>query len=190
MLGLRLDQQLGGGEPMRSEAADEVVGKPHGMKGESIRSVDGRVELPASHEVRWGIPEDERSLVETLGQPVRRVSSCPESCLHVTLVQLGKFAQRADPEPSEQVGEYGKAEHLDREVAEPLPRRTTRHDHAFARGESCRERPVGDPHPARRLRGCSSGRGGDGGDGRTRGATDLLGKRGLPAEVTSGSSSR
>ena len=190
MFGLCLDKQLGSGQPVRSEAADELIGKPYGKKGQGVSPVGGRVELPANCEIRWRVPEIERSLVETPGKPVGRTPFGTKSSLHRTLVQLGKLTKRADPEPPEHVGELGQAENLHREVTEPLRRRTARHDHGFARGEPCSERPVGDPHLARWLRGCSAGRTGDGHDGRTRSVTDLFGERNLPTEVTGGGPDR
>jgi len=176
MFGLCLDKQLGSGEPVRSEAADELIGKPYGNKGQGISSVGRRVEHPANREVRWRVPESERSLVESPGKPVGKASFGTKSGQHRTLVQLGELTQRADPEPPEHVGEHGQAENLHREVTEPLRRRTARHDHAFACGEPCSKGTVGYPHLARWLRGCSAGRAGDGHDGRSRGVTDLLGE--------------
>ena len=119
MFGLCLDKQLGNGEPVRSEAADELIGKPYGNKGQGISSVGRRVEHPANREVRWRVPESERSLVESPGKPVGKASFGTKSGQHRTLVQLGELTQRADPEPPEHVGEHGQAENLHREVTQP-----------------------------------------------------------------------
>jgi hypothetical protein len=190
MFCLCLDKQLGSCEPVRSEAADELVGKPYGNKGQGVSPIGRRVERPANREVRWRVPESEWSLVETPGKPVGKTSFGTKSGQHRTLVQLGELTQRADPESPEHVGEHGQAENLHREVTEPLRRRTARHDHAFACGEPSSKRAVGDPHLARWLRGCSAGRTCDGPDGRSRGVTDLLSERSLPTEVTGGGPDR
>jgi len=116
MFGLCLDKQLGSGEPVRSEAADELIGKPYGNKGQGVSSVGRRVEHPANREVRWRVPESERSLVESPGKPVGKASFGTKSGQHRTLVQLGELTQRADPEPPEHVGEHGQAENLHLEV--------------------------------------------------------------------------
>ncbi len=190
MFGLCLDEQLGGGEPKWSKAADELIGKPYCDKGQGVSPVGWRVDLPASREVRRRVPESKWSLVETPGKPVGKTTFATKSGQHRTLVQLGELTQRTDPEPPEHSGEHGQAENLYREMTEPLRSRRARHDHAFTCSEPCRERAVGDPHPARWLRGCSAGRTGDGHDGRGGGVADLLGERNLPAEVTGGGPDR
>ena len=90
MFGLCLDKQLGSGEPVRGEAADELIGKPYGNKGQGVSSVGRRVEHPANREVRWRVPESERSLVESPGKPVGKASFGTKSGQHRTLVQLGE----------------------------------------------------------------------------------------------------
>ena len=190
MFGLCLDEQLGSSKPVRSKATDKLFGEPYRNKGQGVRPIGGRVESPASREVCWRLPESERSLVETSGKAVSKASFGTKSGQHGSLVQLGKLTQRADPEPPEHLGELGQAENLHRKVTEPLRRRRARHDLALARGEPCRERPVGYPHLARWLRGRSASRTGNGHDGRTSRVTDLFGERGLPAEVTGGGPGR
>jgi hypothetical protein len=186
VLGLCLDEQLGGREPVRSETVDELVGKANCEKRQSVSPVGGRVELPAGREVRWRVTESKRTLVETPRKPVSKIAFGSESCLYRTLIQPGELTQSADPEPTEQVSEHGQAEHFHRELAEPLRRPATRHDHSIARREPGRERPVGDPHPAWWIRGRGASSGGDSRDGNRHRTRDLLDERGLPAEVTGG----
>jgi len=184
MFGLCLDEQLGSGEPVRRKATDKLIGKPHGNEGQGVCPVGRRVEHAANREVRWRVPESERSLVEAPGKAVGKTSFGTKSGQYRALVQHGELTQRADPEPPEHVGEHGQSENLQPEATEPLRRRAMGHDHAFASGEPCSKWAVGDPHPARRLRGCSAGRTGYGHDGRGCGLTDLFGKGDLSAEVT------
>jgi hypothetical protein len=184
MFGLCLDQQLGGGEPVRREATDELVSKPYGNKSQGVGPVGRWIEHPADHEVRWRVPELERALVEAPGEPVGKTSFGAKSRQDRTLVQLGELTERADPEPAQHFGEHGQAENLDFEVCEPLRRGAVRHDHAFARGEPCSKRAVRDPHPAWRLGGCAAGRIGDCHDSRGHRGADLLDKQGLPTEIT------
>jgi hypothetical protein len=174
MFGLCLDKQLGGGKSVRREAADELVGKPYGNKGQSVRPVSRWVERPANREVRRRVPEGERSLVEAPGKPVGKTSFGAESRQDRTLVQLGELTQRADPEPPQHVGEQGQSENLHFEMPQPLGRLTVGHDHAFAGSEPCRKRAVSDPHPARWLRSCASGRTGNCHDGTGHRVADLL----------------
>ena len=190
MFGLCLDKQLGSGEPMRREATDELIGKPHGNKGQGVSPVGRWVEGPVDREICWRVPESERSLVETPGEPVGKTAFGTKSGQHRTLIQLGELAQRADPEPPQHVGEHGQAENLHAEMTEPLPDRTVRHDHAFVCGEPARKRAIGNPDLARWLRRCGAGPRGDGPDSRCCGVTDLRGKRNLPTEVTGGGSDR
>jgi hypothetical protein len=109
MFGLCLDEQLGGSKSVRREATDELFGEPHGNKGQGVSPIGRRVELPANREVRWRVPECERSLVETSGKPVSETSFSAKAGQHRTLVQLGKLTQRVDPEPTKHVGERGQA---------------------------------------------------------------------------------
>ncbi len=190
MFGLCLDEQLGSGEPIWGKASNKLIGKPYCDKGQGVSPVGRRVDLPVSREVRRRVPESKRSLVETPGKPVSKTSFGTKSGQHRTLVQLGELTQRADPETPEHLSEHGQAENLHREVSEPLRRRRAGHDHAFTGSQPCSKRTVGDPHPARWLRGCSAGRTGNGPNSRRRGATDLLGKRDLPAEVAGGGPDR
>jgi len=125
MLGLCLDEQLGRREPMGSEAADELIGKADGKKGQGVSPVGGRVERLANREVRWRVPESKWSFVETPGKPVGRGTFGSKSCLHGAVVQLGELTQGADPEPPEEVGEHRQTEHLHREATEPRRRRVT-----------------------------------------------------------------
>jgi hypothetical protein len=112
MFGLCLDKQLGSGKSVRREAADELVGKPDGNKGKGVSPVRRRVERPANREVRWRVPEGERSLVEAPGKPVGETSFGAKSRQDRTLVQLGERTQRADPESPQHVGEQGQSENL------------------------------------------------------------------------------
>jgi hypothetical protein len=113
---LRLDEQLGSSQPVRREAADELIGKPYRNKGQGVSPVGRRIEHPTDREVRWRVPESERSLVETPRKPVGKTSFGAESRQDRTLVQLGELTQRADPEPAKHVGEHGQAENLHLEV--------------------------------------------------------------------------
>jgi hypothetical protein len=97
MFGLCLDEQLGSGEPVRAKTADELIDKPYGNKGQGVSPVGRRVDLPASREIRWRVPESKRSLVETPCKPVGKTSLGTKSGQHRTLVQLGELTQRADP---------------------------------------------------------------------------------------------
>jgi hypothetical protein len=190
MFCLCLDKQLSSGETVRGEAANELIGKAYGNKCQGVSPVGRRVERPVNREVRWRVPENERSLVETPGKPMGKTAFDSKSGQHRTLVQLGELTERADPEPPEHVGEHGQAEDLHRKVTEPLRRRATRHYQAFACGEPRSKRPVGDPHLARWLRGGSAGRTGYGHDGCSRCVTDLLGQRNLPTEIAGGGPDR
>ena len=120
MFGLGLDEQLGSGQSMRSEATDELIGKPYGNKGQGVSPVGRWVERPVNGEICWRVPESERSLVETPGKPVSKAAFGTKPSQHRTLVQLGELAQRANPEPPEDVGEHWQAENLHAEVTEPL----------------------------------------------------------------------
>jgi hypothetical protein len=84
---------------VRSKAADELVGEPHGKKRQGVSPVDGRIEFPANREVRWRVPECERSLVETTGKAVGKTAFSSKSCLHRAVVQFSKLTQCSDPEP-------------------------------------------------------------------------------------------
>ena len=190
MFGLGLDEQLGSGQSMRSEATDELIGKPYGNKGQGVSPVGRWVESPVNREICWRVPESERSLVETPGKPVSKAAFGTKPSQHRPLVQLGELAQRANPEPAEDVGEHWQAENLHAEVTEPLSDRTMRHNHAFVGGEPGRKRAIGNPYLARWLRRGGAGPHRDGPDSRGCRVPDLRGEGNLPTEVTGGGSDR
>jgi hypothetical protein len=105
MLGLGLDEELGGSKPARREATDELLGKTYGDEGQSVSPVSRRVELPANREVCRRVPESKRPLVEPPGKPVGEASLGAEPGQHRSLFQLAKIAQCADPEPPEHASE-------------------------------------------------------------------------------------
>lgn len=160
MFSLRLDEQLGGREPVRGETADKFLGKSYRDKGQGVRPVGGRVESPANREVCGRVPESEWPLVETLGEAVGKTPFATEAGQYRALVQPGELAQRADPESSEHIGKLGPAEDFHREATEPVRRRRSRHDHPFARRQPCRERgrPLPPPCTAVQALQCQSRR--------------------------------
>jgi hypothetical protein len=105
MLGLGLDEELGGSKPARREATDELLGKTYGDEGQSVSPVSRRVELPANREVYRWVPESKRPLVEPSGEPVGEASLGAEPGQHRSLFQLAEIAQCADPEPPEHASE-------------------------------------------------------------------------------------
>jgi hypothetical protein len=120
VLGLCLDEQSGGGQPVRAEPADKLLGETDRHKPHGVGPVEGRVKRPGDSEVRGGVAENERPFVEATGESVSKASFAAEAGQHRGLVQACEVAEGPDPEPPEDPGELAQAENLDREMTEPL----------------------------------------------------------------------
>ena len=51
MFGLGLDEQLGSSQSMRSEATDQLIGKPYGNKGQGVSPVGASAHVLAVQRV-------------------------------------------------------------------------------------------------------------------------------------------